>query len=200
MHTIDLRACHARAVRATIPVVAQVRPTDLALPTPCARWDLGQLLAHMTAQHRGFAAAAAGHGDDLDPWQPRALGDDVGEEYAQAAEAVIAAFADPGVLDRDLRLPEITPQPVPGRLVIGFHLVDYVAHGWDVAHTLGIAYELPPDVLAAALPIAAGVPDEARVGPAAAFGPRLPEPGEDPLARVLALLGRDAGKNVVPPR
>jgi uncharacterized protein (TIGR03086 family) len=200
MHTIDLRSSHARAVRATIPVVARVRPGDLSLPTPCAEWDLGHLLAHMTAQHRGFAAAAAGHGDDLDLWRARPLGDDVSEEYARESEAVIAAFADPGVLDRDLRFPEAGPHPVPGRAAIGFHLVDYVAHGWDVAHTLGVAYELPPDVLAAALPIAEGVPDEARVGPEAAFGPRLRHPGDDPLARVLALLGRDAGKNVVPPR
>jgi uncharacterized protein (TIGR03086 family) len=200
MPTIDLRSRHAHAVRATVPVVAQVRGDDLSLPTPCAEWDLGHLLAHMTAQHRGFAAAAAGHGDDLDLWQPRPLGDNVGEEYARASEAVIAAFADPDVLDRGLRLPEIAPDPIPGRTAIGFHLVDYVAHGWDVAHTLGLAYELPPDVLAAALPIAEGVPEEGRVGPEAAFGPRLRHPGDDPLARILALLGRDPGKNVVPPR
>ena len=200
MHTIDLRPAHAHAVRATIPVVARVRPPDLSLPTPCAAWNLGQLLVHMTAQHRGFAAAAAGHGDDLDLWRPRPLGDNPGEQYAQAAEAVIAAFADPAVLDRDLRLPEISPRTVPGRTAIGFHLVDYVAHGWDVARTLGLAYDLPPDVLAAALPVAEAVPDAARVGPEAAFGPRLRNPGEDPLARILALLGRDAGTNVVPPR
>ena len=119
---------------------------------------------------------------------------------AASREKIFAAFADPAVLDRGLRLPEISPHPVPGRTAIGFHLVDYVAHGWDVAHTLGLAYDLPPDVLAAALPVAEGVPDAARVGPEAAFGPRLRNPGEDPLARILALLGRDAGTNVVPPR
>ena len=123
------------------------------------------------------------------------------QEYAQAAELVIAAFAEPGVLDRGFLLPAITPQPVPARLAIGFHLVDYVVHGWDVARALGLAYELPPDVLAAALPIAEAVPDnEARLEPGAAFAPRVPEPGDDPLNRILALLGRDPGKNVVPPR
>ncbi|RSM53833.1 TIGR03086 family protein [Actinoplanes sp. ATCC 53533] len=201
MHTVDLLASHARAVRATVPLVARVLPPDLSLPTPCAEWDLGHLLAHMTAQHRGFAAAAAGRGGDLDIWRPQALGDDPGREYAQAAESVIAAFAEPDVLDRDLLLPEITSTPIPGRLVIGFHLVDYVVHGWDVARTLGIPYELPPDVLAVALPIAEAVPDgETRLTPDAAFAPRLPDPGEDPLDRILALLGRDPGKNVVPRR
>jgi uncharacterized protein (TIGR03086 family) len=197
MHTIDLLASHARAVRATVPVVARVRPPDLSRPTPCADWDLGALLAHMTVQHRGFAAAVAGHGGDLESWQPRPLGADPAAEYAEAAESVIAAFARPGAVDRNVLLPEITPQPLPARLVIGFHLVDYVVHGWDVAWALGIAYELPQDVLAAALPIAEGVPDdESRRAPGAAFAPRVAVPGEDPLDRILGLLGR----NVVPRR
>ncbi|MFI7546620.1 TIGR03086 family metal-binding protein [Actinoplanes sp. NPDC049599] len=192
MHTIDLLACHGTAVRATIPVVARVVPSDLSLPTPCAEWDLGQLLAHMTEQHEAFAAAATG--------AERAPGAHPGPEYAQAAEAVIAAFAEPGVLERDILLPEF-PHPIPGRLAVGFHLVDFVVHGWDVARALGIAYRLPADVLAVALPIAEAVPDdEARLAPGSPFGPRVPDPGADPLDRILALLGRDPGKNVVPPR
>jgi uncharacterized protein (TIGR03086 family) len=196
VHTIDLLVSHSRAVRATVPVVARVGPPDLSRPTPCEEWDLGQLLAHMTVQHRGFAAAAAGHGGDPEVWQLPPGADPV-REYAQAAESVIAAFAEPGVADRSFLLPEITPRPVPARLAIGFHLVDYVVHGWDVARALGLPYELPPDVLAAALPIAEAVP----VGAARrAFAPPVPEPGNDPLNRILALLGRDPAKNVVPPR
>jgi hypothetical protein len=59
MHTIDLRQADATAVRASVAVVAQVSTGDLGRLTPCAEWDLGTLIAHMTAQHRGFAAAAA---------------------------------------------------------------------------------------------------------------------------------------------
>ncbi len=50
----------ARAVRASVRVVLQASAADLARPTPCADWTLAELLAHMTAQHNGFAAAAAG--------------------------------------------------------------------------------------------------------------------------------------------
>jgi uncharacterized protein (TIGR03086 family) len=171
------------------------------LPTPCADWDLGQLLVHMTVHHRGFASAAAGHGDDRDAWRDRPLGENPVQEYAEAAESVIAAFAEPGALDRDILLTELTPQPVPARLAIGFHLVDYVVHGWDVARTLGIAYEVAPEVLATAVPIAEAVPDDkARLAPGAAFAPRVPTSGHDPLDRLLGLLGRDPGKNVVPSR
>jgi uncharacterized protein (TIGR03086 family) len=198
MHTNDLRHHDERAVRATMAVVAQISPTDLTLPTPCAEWNLGELLAHMTAQHRGFAAAAAGRGADHDIWQPRPLGDRPIDAYAEAAESVIAAFAAPGVFEREFTMPEISPRTIPGRMAIGFHLVDYVVHGWDVAHTIGVAYELPDDVLAAATPIAAAVPDdEHRREPGAAFAPRLPDPGGAPLDRILALLGRPARENVV---
>ena len=82
----DLRPADAIAVRASVSVVAQSTPADLDRPTPCAGWDLAALLAHMTAQHRGFAAAAAGHGGDLALWQPVPLGTDPVRAYADAAE------------------------------------------------------------------------------------------------------------------
>jgi len=52
----------ARVVRATVGLVSQAGPADLARPTPCAGWTLGDLIGHMTAQHYGWTAAAAGHG------------------------------------------------------------------------------------------------------------------------------------------
>lgn len=201
MHTINLRSYDERVVRATVDVVAQISPSDLSLSTPCAGWDLSDLLAHMIAGHQGFAAAAAGRGADRDAWRSRPLSDDPIQTYAQAAESVITAFAAPDVLERDFLLPEIASRPFPGRTAIGFHLIDYVAHGWDVARTIGAAYELPADILAIALPIAAAVPDgESRRAPGAAFAPRLPGPGGTPLDRILALLGRRTDDNVVPRR
>jgi len=198
MRTIDVRPFDELAVRVSVTVVAQVSTGDLSAPTPCDQWDLRHLLAHMTAQHRGFAAAAAGRDES---WQPRLQTDNPIQEYAAAAESVISAFAEPGVLERDFLLPEISPRPVPAGLAIGFHLVDYVAHGWDVAKTIGVPYELPEEVLAAALPIAESVPDgEARRAPDAAFAPRVPDPGVSALDRFLALLGRSAHRSVVPGR
>ncbi len=55
----DIVTLDARVVRATVGVVSQVGPADLARPTPCADWTLGELLTHMTAQHDGWVAAAA---------------------------------------------------------------------------------------------------------------------------------------------
>ncbi|MFI7599224.1 TIGR03086 family metal-binding protein [Actinoplanes sp. NPDC049681] len=191
MRTIDPRPFDARAVRATVALVAQVSPDDLSLPTPCAAWNLGALLAHMTAQHRGFAAAAEGHGSDRKTWVPGPP-DLVG--YAAAAEAVISAFAAPGRLDAPFDLPEIGPRPIPGRTAIGFHFIDYLVHGWDVARTIGVPYEPDDDLPAAALPIAEAVPGgPARLAPGAAFAPAVPDPGTGPFDRILTLLGRRPG-------
>jgi uncharacterized protein (TIGR03086 family) len=197
MHTIlDVREADAAAVAASVAVVRQLTAADLGRPTPCTDWDLGALLAHMTVQHRGFAAAAAGHGADLGEWQPGPLGDDPVQAYADAAEKVITAFAADGVLERAFALPEVrSGQSFPGRIAIGFHLVDYVVHGWDVATSLGIPFDLPADVLEVTLPIAEAVPGgPARTVPGAAFAPAQPITGEAAaLDKILALLGRSPG-------
>jgi uncharacterized protein (TIGR03086 family) len=193
MHIDSLIELDGRAVRASADVVRRVTPADLARPTPCGDWDLAALLAHMTAQHRGFAAAAAGHGGDLAGWQPVPAADPVAAHRA-AADQVLAAFAAPGLDGRRFVLPEITRAPdFPAPQAIGFHLVDYVVHGWDVATALGIdAPPLDDAVLAAALRIARAVPDGAdRLAPGAAFAPARPVPtGADALTEILLLLGR----------
>jgi len=87
----DIVGLDARAVRASVQLVSQASAADPARPTPCAEWTLADLLAHMTAQRNGFAAAAAGAGADLVRWQTGAPAADPVGEYAAAAERVLAA-------------------------------------------------------------------------------------------------------------
>ena len=191
MQTDDLIALDANAVRHTVRLLTGV--TDLSLPTPCAGWDLRALLTHMTVQHRGFTAAARGRGSDPAVWCSPSPSPDPVRAYAASAEQVLAAFAEPGVLDRSFALPEIAPdRSFPGRTAVGFHLVDYLVHGWDVARTLGRPFTPDPSVAAAALPLARAVPTgAARLTPDAAFAPaREIPPGADPLTETLLLLGR----------
>ena len=165
MHMLtDLRPLHRKAVLASVDIVSAVTAEDLPKATPCAGWDLADLLIHMTAQHRGFAAAARGHGADLAVWEPAnvaaAVTSDPATAYKSAAADVIDAFAGADVLEATFALPELGPGATfSGALAIGFHFIDYVVHGWDVARALGDAFELPADVVAAALPIALAVPD-----------------------------------------
>ena len=182
----------ARAVRASVDLVALARPGDWSRPTPCVDWTLHGLVAHMATQHWGFATAARGEGDPA-RWRLRALGDDPIEDYRRSAEEVLTAFAAPDVLDRRFPLPEITLQsePYPAAQAVRFHLVDYVVHSWDVAVTLELPVDFDADVLDAALAVARLVPaGDRRVEPGSAFGPELPWSGGSKLDEILTLLGR----------
>jgi uncharacterized protein (TIGR03086 family) len=184
-------------VLASIDVVGVVTRDDLRRPTPCAGWNLLDLLAHMTVQHHGFAAASRGGGDSPTVWAPARVADavasDPGGTYAAAAAQVLDAFAADGVLDATFPLPEFGPgASFPGAMAIGFHFVDYVVHGWDVARSIGADFALPDDVVAAVLPLVFVIPDgEYRTTDGAPFGPAIAAPdGATDLDRIVSHLGR----------
>ena len=195
-------AQHRTAIESSVEVIRRVRSDMLTLPTPCAGWTLADLLTHMTAQHHGFAAAACGDGREQAVWHAESYAvevtaDPVGS-YASAADEVLRAFATDGVEDTLFALPELGPEiTVPGAVALGFHFVDYVVHGGDVAPTLGRPYRLPADVITAALPIAMAVPDgEIRDDAAFPFARSVEPTGtgadvHDDFAQLLRHLGRD---------
>jgi uncharacterized protein (TIGR03086 family) len=151
----------------------------------------------MTVQHRGFAAAARGCGTDLAAWRPATVADAVTADpagtYAAAADDVIRAFAADDALQASFALPEFgAGVEFPGAMAIGFHFVDYVVHGWDVARSIGAGFELPDDVMAAVIPLALAVPEGAmRTGDGAPFAPAITASGQaSDLDRILRYLGR----------
>jgi uncharacterized protein (TIGR03086 family) len=192
---------HHFAVIKSIELVDTVQLADLDRPTPCAGWNLEDLLAHMTTQHRGFAAAARGRGADLANWRVETFTDAVRQDpataYAAAAHDVLEAFWAHGADGADgalFALPEFGHNAVfPGAIAMGFHFVDYVVHGWDVAAALGVDYELPADVIAAVLPLVFQVPGgEVRDLEAVPFDRELePIDGAGDFDRILRHLGRN---------
>ncbi|MFE6976379.1 TIGR03086 family metal-binding protein [Streptomyces sp. NPDC057682] len=192
----DIRELDARALKITESLVHQVNAGMLDRPTPCGEWTLRQLLAHMTGQNFGFAAAARGETRDRGVWDDRPVDDDPAGTFAASAAEVTAAFAEEGVLERSFWLPEIRGgQMFPARQAIGFHFLDYVVHGWDVAASIGVRAEFDAELLDAVLPIAEQVPaGDAREREDAQFGP-VREAGDttDRLGRILTLLGRSPG-------
>jgi len=173
---------HRIAVLTSVDLVDTVRPADLDRPTPCEGWVLGDLLSHMTVQHHGFATAARGHGADLANWQVESVVDKVRSDparaYADAARDVLAAFSADGADGASFALPEFGHTAVfPGSIAMGFHFVDYVVHGWDVAASLSVGYELPADVLR----LVENIPFDPAVDPV---------DGAGDLERILRHLGR----------
>jgi uncharacterized protein (TIGR03086 family) len=188
---MDILELDRAAVLESVRILEAAGPIDWTIATPCHQWTLRQLVEHMTAQHHGFAAAARG-GSELADWQPVPLDDPLGA-YRASAAAVIEAFGEPGVLVRHFTLPEITTAiTFPGRVAVGFHFLDYVAHSWDVAAALGKVVEPSPEAAEAALTIALSVPDdERRRTPDAQFQPSLQAaPGATTFELFLRALGR----------
>jgi uncharacterized protein (TIGR03086 family) len=150
----------------------------------------------MTVQHRGFAAAARGSGDDPEIWRPETVVESVAADpagtYCAAATTVLDAFVADGAADVEFALPDFGPGvKVAGTMAMGFHFVDYVVHGWDVEATLGLPHRLPDDVIAAALPLVFAVPDgDLRAAPRAPFARALEPGGADDFERILRHLGR----------
>ncbi|MGW5426978.1 TIGR03086 family metal-binding protein [Streptomyces sp. NPDC004059] len=179
------------AVQEAVRVVDLATDADWSRDTPCAGWTLRRLVAHMTAQHVGFAAAARGAGREPEHWREPEDMSEPARIHRSAAASVLSAFAEPGAAQREFTLPELGGG-FPGGRAISFHFVDYVVHAWDVAAALGTRPELPEHVLVAALAVARRVPDDpGRRGPGFAFAPALKVPeGSGPLEEALRLLGR----------
>jgi len=181
-----------RAVAETVRIVHEWDGGGLDRATPCAGWTLADLLAHVTVQQRGFAAAARGERTELDDWEPGLPGEPAAA-YRAASDDVVAAFAALDDPNTPMHLPELRAELIPAGLAVGFHLVDNVVHAWDLAAALGVEARFDDEVLAAALAIARRVPDDAnREQPGAAFAHALDVPdGAHPFTETLLLLGRD---------
>jgi uncharacterized protein (TIGR03086 family) len=169
---MDLLELHGRALGLMGDAVAQVRPEQLWWPTPCADWTLYGLLRHQVSENGGFAQAAREGSAPLSVWQGGDLEPDAVAAFAASARLVSAAFAEPGFGEREVTVREFGT--FPARTATGMHLVDVLAHGWDVAATIGVPYAPDAELAATARRIAEGIPDapDAR-RPGASFAPVL---------------------------
>src|ERR1700754_3995995 len=167
MNTI--RELNQRASDTVRQIVAAVRPADLGRPTPCADWDLRALLEHMIGQDHGFAVAVQ---RDVGPeaFAPRPFDGPPAAAHAAGSNAVVAAFAA-AAPDRPVLLAEFGDVRFPPDQVVGFHLIDTLVHGWDVAVSFGRDIRYVDDLVAAGLEVARLVPTgPAREVPGAPFG------------------------------
>ena len=126
----------AGAVSYALSVCGLVAPGELALPTPCAEWDLGLLLAHLSASMADLEAAISTGYLDLDPREParhdRAC-DPVELIRDRAAGLLCAVYGYTG----PERFVTVGGLPVPAGLVACTGAVEIAVHGWDVAAARG---------------------------------------------------------------
>jgi uncharacterized protein (TIGR03086 family) len=183
---MDFREPDRRTLLVLDEIVAAATPADLGRPTPCAGWTLADLLRHQVGENHAFATAAR-EGSAPD-WGSGDLGDDPYAAYRASVSDFLDAFADDAVLTRQLTIHHFGT--FPGAVAAHMHLVDTVAHGWDLARTLGLPYEPDAEAVHAALAMAERIPDEGREE-RGAFAPSVGVPADaSELDRFLARLGR----------
>jgi uncharacterized protein (TIGR03086 family) len=183
---------HRRVLESSVGIVDHVTASDLERPTPCTGWTLRRLLAHMVGQNYGYAATADGEIHDGAVFADRPVSDQPAADYAASALALMEAFGAPSLVRKTLFLPEVRGgMSLSAPMAIGFNLVDVVAHGWDVAKSLGIPAEFDADALRVALKVAKAVPAEAQsLHERSPFRPSVPISSSSMLDRVIAALGR----------
>lgn len=169
-----------------------VRDDQLAAPTPCEDYRLGDLIDHVSGLTLAFTRAAAkdippggtqGASGDMsrlgNGWRERIAADLDVLADAWRDEAAWAGMTQAGGVD--------LPGDVAGQVALN----ELVLHSWDVASASDQRFEYDPAALEASLEFVSATPDdeESRAG---LFGPVVPVPSDAPmLHRVLGLSGRD---------
>ncbi|WP_319462579.1 TIGR03086 family metal-binding protein [Micromonospora sp. RTP1Z1] len=176
----------AAVIDRTTALLAGVRPEQRALPTPCPDYDVSALTNHLVGWLRMFAARAAGTDDHDDP-NAYQCGAHPAAEFAAAGAQAVAAFRS-GAADRPLRM---ASSELPGSMVLGMMLVEYIGHGWDLAIATGQPVPYAESDAQAALEAARGMLMPAYRGPGKTFGYEV-EVSADAAAvdRLVAFIGR----------
>jgi len=171
-----------RALDYTRATLETVTCADVARPTPCAGWDLADLLAHMEDALDAFAEAADGT-VALSSAAPTPLEVRV-QALQEKACGLLRAWMEASQASVD-----IGGHPLPVDAIARIAALEIAVHGWDVGQTTGRGGPLPEPLAAALLPSALRI---ALAGDER-FGPPLPVDVEAPAGtHVLALLGRRA--------
>ena len=126
---MDIRELDRRALAAVDKIAGTVIPADLDRPTPCAGWTLRDLLQHQVSENLGFALAVR-EGSTTD-WHGGSLGSDPYRSYADQSTTCSTRSTKTYSTSRS---PSKTSVPSP-EVAVSMHLVDSVAHGWDIAKT-----------------------------------------------------------------
>ena len=167
-------------------LVDRIEPEHLHNPTPCAKFDVSDVLHHMTALGGSFSYLFRG----LEPPEPSARADDgrvPNVEFRDVMHELLDAVQSEGALERTISSPV---GEMPGDTFARLVAFDGLVHGWDIAAATGLTWELPGEVVAAVDAFArAALSDDLRDGET--FKDATQPPADaTPIERVAAFSGR----------
>lgn len=183
----------ASAARPFVEIVRNVKPDQLANPTPCSEFTVRRLVNHLLFWGPSLVGAAR-----KEPVPPPAESESdvdlAGEGWATALEAqaerTAAAWGEPDAWAGVTRMGG--PMELPAELVGGMVAGELVVHGWDLARATGQRSEWDEDVLRY---VHGEVARSAELGRSMGiYGPEVAVPADaSTLDHLLGLSGRDPG-------
>jgi uncharacterized protein (TIGR03086 family) len=180
-----------RAAAPALEVVRALGPDQLAARTPCAGYDVRQLVHHLLFW--GPSLEAAARKESVPP--PAAAEDDLDltdGDWAAALEShidrTVTAWSEPDAWTGLTRMggPNELPAPMVGVMVTG----EFVVHGWDLGRAVGQRPEWDEELVSFLVRETAEIAEMGRrMG---IYGPEVAvADGASALDRLLGLTGRD---------
>ncbi|WP_406167153.1 TIGR03086 family metal-binding protein [Streptomyces sp. NBC_00996] len=182
-----------RSLAYALGSVSAVVPGSLDRVTPCAEWDLGELLGHLDDSLDALYEGLTGRTIGLFPRGPfpegpsREAASDPVCGFRRRACAVLGAWSA-GPTETVV----VGDRPLDARVMTAVGAVEIAVHGWDVSQACGRARPIPSALAVELLPVArCVVADEDRGGRFAE--PVAVPPSAPPRDLLLAFLGRLPG-------
>ncbi len=183
----EATANYERAIAAFRQVLANVSKEDLDKQSPCASWKVRDVVQHLVDGGDFFVTSAGSEA----PGKATVADDNYQSAFDGASSEILAAFNQPGALDKMVDLPFGT---MPAAALVGIATTDTFMHAWDIAKATGQSTDLDPEFAGEVLGRAQKmIPDEMRGADGAAmFGPKREAPDGAPAAdQLAAFLGRE---------
>jgi uncharacterized protein (TIGR03086 family) len=176
------------AIGYAIGSLSCVTPGSLSYPTPCAAWDLGALLEHVSDSLAALHEAIATGWVSLDVLAraPVSSADDLVTSLRTRAGRLLAASAAGG----EDRAVAIAGRRLTGRQVTAVGALEITVHGWDIAEACRCPRPIPPALATSILAVIPLVVTQ--VTRNVQFAGAIPAaPQACPSDRLVALLGRN---------
>ncbi len=169
-------------------LVARVRAADWTAPTPCAGWNVRDLVRHVVEENLWAARLFAGLTLDEAAAQLPAdpLAPDPRSAWTESVDAALTVASDERTPHRTVHLSFGETPAIEYAMQL---TADHVVHAWDLAVALSLPGAPPTQLVTAVLDWFG--PHESAYRAAGAVGPRPDVPTDaDDLTRLLAAFGR----------
>lgn len=168
-------------------LIAAVGPDQLTAPTPCSEYTVRDLVNHLVRWVRLFDASANGRSVPIDSAPVET--EDPATDFQRSASSLISGWRRGG-LDRTVPM---TGGDLPARMVVSMMLMEYLAHGCDLAMATGQPVPFSDPELTVGLERAQSTLPEQYRGEGQPFGVIIDVPETAPvLDRFLGFMGRAA--------